>query len=207
SSTGGFPPGFSVPWRAGLCSVVGGAEGPGVQKPLTVALLGLTDVNEPLRDALRASGLLLEGDPGASGMVAAVIDLGARDREELIALARQCYGPLVGVLPQDGAAPLADGLDGFVRAPYAAADLPPLLRALSRARRDRDEMLRQTQDLAALLDVTRTFAASGDTDRLLFGVVARLPGRLTVERCSLVLVDSQRGTGWVVAASDDAMVR
>jgi PAS domain S-box-containing protein len=187
---------------------VGGAEGPpALQKPLTVALLGLTEANEPLRDALRASGLLLEGDPGCSGLVAAVIDLAARDRDELIALARQCYGPLVGVLPEAADAPLADGLDGFVRAPYAAADLPPLLRALSRARRDRDEMLRQTQDLAALLDVTRTFAASGDTDRLLFEVVEKLAGRLTVERCSLVLVDPQRGTGWVVAASDDAMVR
>src|SRR6267143_2165460 len=53
----------------------------------------------------------------------------------------------------------------------------------------------------------RSFAASGDTDRLLFEVVEKLAGRLTVERCSLVLVDSQRGTGWVVAASDDAMVR
>ena len=178
-----------------------------LQKPLTVALLGLTENNGPLRDALRASGLLLEGDPGASGSVAAVIDLDARDRDELIALARQCYAPLVGVLPADAEAPLADGLDGFVRAPYAAADLPPLLRALSRARRDRDEMLRQTQDLAALLDVTRTFAASGDTDPLLFEVVEKLAGRLTVERCSMVLVDPQRGTGWVVAASDDAMVR
>jgi len=178
-----------------------------LHKPLTVALLGLTEANEPLRDALRASGLFLEGDPGCSGLVAAVIDLAARDRDELVALARQCYGPLVGVLPEDADAPLADGLDGFVRAPYAAADLPPLLRALSRARRDRDEMLRQTQDLAALLDVTRTFAASGDTDRLLFEVVEKLAGRLTVERCSMVLVDSQRGTGWVVAASDDAMVR
>jgi len=178
-----------------------------LQKPLTVALLGLTEGNGPLREALRASGLLLEGDTGASGMVAAVIDLGARDRDELIALARHCYAPLVGVLPADAEAPLADGLDGFVRAPYAAADLPPLLRALSRARRDRDEMLRQTQDLAALLDVTRTFAASGDTDRLLFEVVEKLAGRLTVERCSMVMVDPHRGTGWVVAASDDAMVR
>ena len=186
---------------------MGEPKGRQLHKPLTVALLGLTEANEPLRDALRASGLFLEGDPGCSGLVAAVIDLAARDRDELVALARQCYGPLVGVLPEDADAPLADGLDGFVRAPYAAADLPPLLRALSRARRDRDEMLRQTQDLAALLDVTRTFAASGDTDRLLFEVVEKLAGRLTVERCSMVLVDSQRGTGWVVAASDDAMVR
>src|SRR2546425_8053231 len=60
-----------------------------LQKPLTVALLGLTEGNGPLREALRASGLLLEGDTGASGMVAAVIDLGARDRDELIALARR----------------------------------------------------------------------------------------------------------------------
>ena len=136
-----------------------------------------------------------------------MIDLAAADREQLIALARQCYGPLVGVLPEGEEPCTADELDGFVRAPHAAADLPPLLRALARARRDRDEMLRQTQDLAALLDVTRTFAASGDIDRLLFEVVEKLAGRLTVERCSLVLVDPQRGTGWVVAASDDAMVR
>ncbi len=202
-----FRQAFPHPGGLGYARPWGEPKGLQLQKPLTVALLGLTEGNGPLRDALRASGLLLEGDPGASGMVAAVIDLAARDREELIALARQCYGPLVGVLPRDSEAPLADGLDGFVRAPYAAVDLPPLLRALSRARRDRDEMLRQTQDLAALLDVTRTFAASGDTDRLLFEVVEKLAGRLTVERCSLVLVDSQRGTGWVVAASDDAMVR
>ncbi|HWE25011.1 MAG TPA: PAS domain S-box protein [Myxococcales bacterium] len=178
-----------------------------MQRPITVALLGLTSANEALREAFSESGLALESSTGSAGAAAAVIDLAAPDRDELIALARQCYGPLVGILPADADAHIADGLDGFVRAPYAAADLPPLLRALARARRDRDEMLRQTQDLAALLDVTRTFAASGDTDRLLFEVVEKLAGRLTVERCSLVLVDPQRGTGWVVAASDDAMVR
>ena len=178
-----------------------------MQRPLTVALLGLTERNAPLRDALSRAGISIEGESGASGIAAAVIDLAAADREQLIALARQCYGPLVGVLPEGEEPCTADELDGFVRAPHAAADLPPLLRALARARRDRDEMLRQTQDLAALLDVTRTFAASGDIDRLLFEVVEKLAGRLTVERCSLVLVDPQRGTGWVVAASDDAMVR
>ena len=178
-----------------------------MHRPLTVALLGLTGGNQPLRDALLRAGISIEGDAGASGPAAAVIDLAAADREQLIALARQCYAPLVGILPEGADPDAGDELDGFVRAPHAAADLPPLLRALARARRDRDEMLRQTQDLAALLDVTRTFAASGDTDRLLFEVVEKLAGRLTVERCSLVLVDSRRGTGWVVAASDDAMVR
>src|SRR6266851_1007775 len=184
---------FLHPGEVGYARSRGSRRAAALQKPLTVALLGLTEGNGPLREALRASGLLLEGDTGASGMVAAVIDLGARDRDELIALARHCYAPLVGVLPADAEAPLADGLDGFVRAPYAAADLPPLLRALSRARRDRDEMLRQTQDLAALLDVTRTFAASGDTDRLLFEVVEKLAGRLTVECCS---IRSAAPAGW-----------
>src|SRR5947209_575653 len=194
--------------RPGRAMLAPSGSGSGaLQRPITVALLGLIPANEPLREAFSQAGLALESSTGSTGAAAAVIDLSASDREELVALARQCYGPLVGILPADADAHIADGLDGFVRAPYAAADLPPLLRALARARRDRDEMLRQTQDLAALLDVTRTFAASGDTDPLLFEVVEKLAGRLTVERCSMVLVDPQRGTGWVVAASDDAMVR
>jgi PAS domain S-box-containing protein len=178
-----------------------------VHQPLTVALLGFAESKETLRKALSAAGLRFEGDPDAAAPVAAAIDLAAPDRDNLIALARQCYGPLVGVLAERGEPALADGLDGYVRAAHAGTDLPRLLRSLARARRDRDELLKQTEDLAALLEVTRSFAASGDTDRLLFEVVEKLAGRLTVERCSLVLVDQARGTGWVVAASDDAMVR
>jgi len=178
-----------------------------LHRSLTVALLGFADAKEPLHTALREAGMTMEGEADGKGVAAAVIDLGTRDRAELVALARQCYAPLIGVLPPDGEAHLADGLDGFVRAPHAATDLPPLLRALARSRLDRNELLRQTEDLAALLDVTRTFAARGDTDRLLFEVVEKLAGRLTVERCSLVLIDEERSTGWVVAASDDAMVR
>jgi len=103
----------------------GVAEGARVAEAAHSRPAGPHEGNEPLRGALREAGLLLEGDPGASGTVAAVIDLGARDREELIALARQCYGPLVGVLPQDGDARLADGLDGFVRAPLRCRGPPP----------------------------------------------------------------------------------
>src|SRR3989440_5811824 len=124
-----------------------------LQRPITVALLGLTPANEPLREAFSQAGLALESNTGPAGGAAAVIDLSASDREELVALARQCYGPLVGILPADADAHIADGLDGFVRAPYAAADLPPLLRALAPARPDRAEMLRHTQGPAALLDV------------------------------------------------------
>ena len=167
-------------------------------------LLGFADP-EPMARALRSAGFAAS-DPNDDSR-AAVVDFRAADPEALVALARQRCRPVVGVLPDDANALAGAALDGFVRASHATSDLPPLLASLCRAQLDRDELLRQTEDLAALLDVTRTFAASGDTDRLLFEVVEKLAGRLTVERCSIVLVDALRETGWVVAASDDALVR
>src|SRR5712691_7396680 len=115
-----FRQAFPHPGGLGYARPWGEPKGLQLQKPLTVALLGLTEGNGPLRDALRASGLLLEGDPGASGMVAAVIDLAARDREELIALARQCYGPLVGIATRFSATRIPSP-----RCPTSPAPPPP----------------------------------------------------------------------------------
>src|SRR5256712_3198763 len=62
---------------------------------------------------------------------------------------RRRYAPVVGVLA-DGAAPGpdAEALDGLVRLGNAAVDLPPLLRTLIRAARDRSELerLRRSED-------------------------------------------------------------
>jgi PAS domain S-box-containing protein len=70
----------------------------------------------------------------------------------------------------------------------------------------REELQRQSEDLAALVEVTSALAAGGDPQQLVFHVVERLAGRLTVERCSVVLIDSD-GTGTVMAASDDPALR
>ncbi len=138
---------------------------------------------------------------------AAVIDLGAADVETRLVLCRQLYTPVIGILPATAdSAHIADAVDGIVRAPHAAQDLPALIRSLVRTARDRDEMLRETEDLAALVEMTAALVTGGDPEPLLAQVVARIARRLTVERCSVVLID-QDGTGTVVAASDDPEAR
>jgi len=53
--------------------------------------------------------------------------------------------------------------------------------------------------------LTGALASGGDPERLLAHVVDRIAGRLTVERCSLVLIEGAAGT--VVASSDDPGAR
>ncbi len=98
------------------------------------------------------------------------------------------------------------GVDGLVRAPHAALDLPRLLHALVRANADHAELVRRTDDLVALGELTATLAAGGDPEVLLAQVVSRIAGRLTVERCSMLLLEPD-GTGTVVATSDDPQAR
>ena len=156
----------------------------------------------PAAQALAARLTAAGFDIGEGG--AAVIDLsGARDR---LAEIRQRYAPVVGLLADGDADGDAELLEGLVRVPHAATDLPGLLRTLIRAAADRSELLRRADDLSALADLTGALAAGGDPERLLAHVVERIAGRLTVERCSLVLVTPE-GTGTVVASSDDPAAR
>jgi PAS domain S-box-containing protein len=135
---------------------------------------------------------------------AAVIDLS--ESAERLPDVRRRYAPVVGVIAEgESVAAEAELLDGLVRVPHVATDLPPLLRTLIRAAEDRSELQRQADDLAALVDLTGALASGGDPERLLAHVVERIAGRLTVERCSLVLVES--GAGTVVASSDDPDAR
>ena len=186
------------------------------EQSIKVTLIGAPPGAAGLSAVLRAAGIEVLDAAGVAAagaaQIAAVIQCDDLGSAALVAGARDRHGPLIGLFPADARQLPADareawGLDGIVRQPYAEADLPALLVALTRSRRDRDEMIRQTADLAALLELTRSFAANGDPDALLFQVVQQLAGRLAVERCSLVLADEGRGTGWVVAASDDPTLR
>ena len=166
---------------------------------MRLALIG------PAAQALTAD-MAAAGFEQADGGAAAV-DLISGDVETRIALARQLYSPLVGILAADGKPNrYADAVDGIVREPHAAADLPALLRVVIRATLDRDELIRQTEDLAALVELTAALTAGGDPEDLLAHVVTRIAGRLTVERCAVVLI-GQDGSGTVVAASDDPEAR
>lgn len=105
------------------------------------------------------------------------------------------------VTPEGDSVP--EGVDAVV---HSAADLKPLFRTLSRARQDGEELLRQSEDLAVLAEVTAALATGGDPEALLAQVVSRIAGRLTVERCSMLLIHHD-GSGTVVAASDDPAAR
>ncbi|HEX4382235.1 MAG TPA: hypothetical protein VH083_04775, partial [Myxococcales bacterium] len=142
-----------------------------------------------LRGQLIAAGVEISDDPGA----AALIDL--QETAEVVAAARTSHSLLLGLAAPD--APAETRVDAMVR---SAADVPQLLSLLGAAQED---ARRKDSDLEALVDVTAALARGGDPEQLLAHVVARIAGRLTVERCSLVLIEAD-GTGSVVVASDDA---
>jgi PAS domain S-box-containing protein len=133
--------------------------------------------------------------------VAAVVDASFPD---LLAEAQKRCEPIIALLSGDAAAP--QGVDAVVRAANAVADLPLILSTLLRAQEDHTELVRRTDDLSALVEVTATLAAGGDPEILLAQVVDRIAGRLTVERCSMLLLHDD-GTGTVVAASDEPSSR
>jgi PAS domain S-box-containing protein len=164
---------------------------------------------EACRQGLLAAGVELSDEPGA----AALVDLSLPDEE--VAAARGRFSPLLGLAtdaaaPEEPAPPATGGarrraapidgrVDAMVRSP---ADVPQLLALLDSAAEGR----RNDQDLEALVDVTAALARGGDPEILLTHVVQRIAGRLTVERCSMVLISAD-GTGSVVVASDDASAR
>ena len=147
-----------------------------------VALLG--PLAERLGAQLEAAGFEIDDAPGAAAVASS---------SDLVAQARRLYSPVVGIA-DEGPAP--EGADAIVRAAHAAFDLPPLLRALTRAAAERD-------DLAAIVEDA---LSGGEPEPLLAQVVTRIASRLTVERCSMLLI-GQDGSGTVVAASDEPEAR
>jgi PAS domain S-box-containing protein len=150
-----------------------------------LALVG--PLAEALRDRLSTQGLEIADDA-----LTALIDLAIAGEE--IAAAREKHALLLGLLPPG--APADPRVDAVVRDP---ADVARLL-ALLEAGRRKDE------DLDALVEVATVLARGGDPENLLAHVVQRIAGRLTVERCSLVLIDPE-GTATVVVASDEPSAR
>ncbi|HEY2029247.1 MAG TPA: GAF domain-containing protein, partial [Myxococcales bacterium] len=142
--------------------------------------------------ALAQQGIELSSEAGA----AALIDLDLDDAT--ITRARAGFSPVLG-LAHDGKAP-DSRVDAMVR---SAEDVPQLLALLAKASAD---ARRKDEDLEALVDVTAALARGGDLEDLLGHVVRRIAGRLTVERCSIVLVNPD-GSGSVMVASDDTSAR
>ena len=141
-----------------------------------------------------ASALAEAGFEAGPGPVA-VVDL---DEPGLVELARPAL--VVGLA---GHRPAGEIVDAVAREPD---DVPALVRTLFAAAADREELHQKTDDLTALVEVTAALAAGGEPEPLLASVVARIAGRLTVERCSMLLIHGD-GSGTVVTATDDPEAR
>jgi PAS domain S-box-containing protein len=132
-----------------------------------------------LGEQLSALGIEITNEPGVPALIDPGIELEAAARPFLIALGEAD--------PRCGA---------VVR---TAEEVPQIIALLCRARS-------KDADLEALVDVASALARGGDIEALLAHVVTRIASRLTVERCSLVMVEAD-GTGSVVVASDNASAR
>jgi PAS domain S-box-containing protein len=145
-----------------------------------------------LREQLAAAGIEICDEPGSAALMDSAVS------PDVAAAARARHSPLLGLAPLGSP---ADGrVDAMVR---AVSDVPQLLALLGAALADAH---RNDDDLDALVEVTAALARGGDPEKLLSHVVRRIAGRLTVERCSLVLLSAD-GTGSVVVTSDDADAR
>lgn len=104
-------------------------------------------------------------------------------------------------------AALEAGADDFVAPPHDLAEI--LVRAHGCLQRSRSlgEMADQKKDAAALLELSQTLGSSLDTTLVLHSAARLMAQALEVDRCAIVLVDTARHEGLVVAVSEDKNIR
>ncbi len=102
---------------------------------------------------------------------------------------------------------LADGFDDFV--PMNAPDAKIVARAQVNLRvaRTLADMTKQRRDAALLLELTQTLASSLDMGLILHRVSRLISEVVGLERCSIILLDTNNDDAIMVAASDDRSVR
>lgn len=102
---------------------------------------------------------------------------------------------------------LADGFDDFLT--DLECDLKLMTRASANLRAARNIALlnKQRRDAALLLELTQTLGSSIDMQRILHTVSRLLAEVVTLERCSIILLDPDEDEAIMVAASEDRAVR
>lgn len=95
------------------------------------------------------------------------------------------------------------GADGFCCWDRLDIEFAFRMELLQRRHHERENALRHERDLAALIDVTSDYAASGDVSELLHKVTRRLADELGIARAALVVFDDDKAHGRILAASDE----
>lgn len=99
------------------------------------------------------------------------------------------------------------GADNLVRKPYNPAELVARIRGQLRVRSIADALATKERDARVVLELTQALASNLDVRGILFTVVQRIADVARVDRVSIVLVNEGDGVGFVVAASDDPLLR
>jgi PAS domain S-box-containing protein len=84
--------------------------------------------------------------------------------------------------------------------------IPRLVRLKARSTGIWDANRRQ-RDLTVLLQLTGRYSEVNDIGEMLHDMTRRLAEEMSIDRAALVVVDSERGVGTVVASSDDASLQ
>lgn len=171
----------SAPSREGVLRVFAreGLSAAGLPVP-SEAELAVVDVSAA--DGPAALEKLLESPGGSRLSIIAIAD-GAQAEKEIAGVA-------------DVIAPAAVDAELVLR----------LKRAHARRLTYREAMARQ-RDLQVLLELTSRYAEASDVDELLHEVTRRLADEMEIDRAALVLLDEEKSTGTILAASDDPALK
>jgi len=101
----------------------------------------------------------------------------------------------------------ACGADDYVHKPFRPAELVARIRGQVRVRHYLDRLNQRERDQETVLELTQTLASTLDIRDILFTVVQRVAAFAKVDRCSIVLFGESGNVGYVLATSDDAMLR
>ncbi len=148
-------------------------------------------------------GVLPAVAPGAD---VAIVDLSAPDGDAHVASLSRDHSRMAFL----GVGPVKDHLDGrfsdVVDPEAIGRELVPRLLRL-RGSTTGGSPLHHQRDLRALLELTARYAEATDIDELLHDVTRRLAEEMSIDRAALVVVEPDKGTGTIVAASDDAALK
>jgi PAS domain S-box-containing protein len=108
---------------------------------------------------------------------------------------------------QDTIAGLEAGADDYIAKPTHLAELLARINSQLRSKKLYEQVEKEKNDLAAILEITRTISSQLDPTEIFFTIVKKISEIIEVERCSLWLVEEGSEFGYIVAAHDNPAMR
>lgn len=99
------------------------------------------------------------------------------------------------------------GVDDVLLRPYTDDELVMRVRSYLKVSHCQLDLKLERQDHEMMLELTRTLTSTLDTKEILFKVASRLTAILDVDRCSIVLMEGDSKSAYVLVASEDRGVR